>query len=153
MKHLPHAKSKRCWLPKALMTVKRYNPMRYDDGWSMLAGGLAYIQHSEDPDILEENTNIQKDAAAGVSMVLFPAPDIVADRHFIRTSLSKEAQHVLYMILDAPAEAMRAIVTRKDKQPTKTTIKNYLVRRGLCESAITEIMEELTEYTQEGNRD
>ncbi len=152
MTYLPHARLKpQRWLPKVMVTLKQ-RPVRYQDEWDFLAAGIAYIQdqHTEDLDTLEENVNIQQGAAAGVMMVSFPAPDIVADRHFQRISLSREARHVLYMILDAPAEAMRAIVTRKDKKPTQTTIRNYLVRRGLCESAITGIMEELTDYTMEG---
>lgn len=152
MSHLPHAGSKpRRWLPKVLVTLKMNRPVRYWDGWSFLAGGMAYTQdqHTEDPDTMETNVNIQEAVAAGVLMVPFPSPDVEADRHFRRISLSKESQHVLYMILDAPAEAMKAIVTRKDKQPTKTSIRNYLVRRGMCESAIAGVMEELTDYAME----
>ena len=156
MSHLTHAGSKpRKWLPKVLVTLRIHRPVRYQDGWSFLAGGMAFTQdqHTEDLDALEEHVNVEQGAAAGVMLVPFPAPDVVADRHFRRTSLSQEAQHVLYMILDAPAEAMRAIVTRKNKQPTQTTIKNYLVRRGLCKSAITRVMSELADYTMEGSRD
>ena len=151
MKHLPHAGAKpRRWLPKVLVTLRIHRPVRYHDGWSFLAGGLAFVQdqHTEDPDILEENVNIQDGTAAGVLLVDFPAPDVMADRQFQRASLSKEAQHVLYMILDAPAEVMKAIVTRKGKEPTQRTIARYLERRGLCDTTIAGIMEELSDYAR-----
>lgn len=156
-KHLPHAgRPRHRWLPKVLTRIAKPKPRkpRYDSDWTILAGGLAYVQdqHSEDHVALEEDIYspliLQEAKANGAPMVTFHQPDRVTERRLIWSGLSEEARYVINLILSGPAEALEVIMTPKRKAITQSAIRSHLHQRGLPRKAVNATMDEITEYVR-----